>query len=121
MSTRGNLARKAVTATAVDKIINCTGILMYAYGTSGDLVELVPREFDLSKVRFCNRGVFYAVDESMEDQLLQIDRQFANIIVHPNFYGNGRDGESIYKFSLNKEGVIPITDHYGRNGDKVYR
>jgi len=120
MSNRGIFAKRAA-ATAVDKIINCTSIMMYAYGTSGDLVELAPREFDLSKVKFCNKGVYYVVDETTEDKLLQIDRHFADIIVHPNFYGNGRAGESLYKFSLNCEGIVPITGHYGRNGDKVYR
>lgn len=121
MSTRGNLALKRATATAVDKIINCTNVMMYAYGTSGDLLELAPRKFDLSKVRFCNRGTFYVVDQNTENKLLQIDQQFAKMIVHPNYYGDGRNGQKIYKFSLDHENVVPISGNCGKNGDTVYR
>ena len=119
--TRGTLAKKLVTATAVDKIINCTSETMFVYGTSGVLIELPPREFDLSKVNFDGEGTFYILDKATEEKLVQMNEQFAKMIVRANYYGNGQRGESIYKFSLNKENVIPITDHYGRNGDRVYR
>lgn len=105
---------------AVDKIINCTETVMYVYGTSGMLLELAPREFDLSKVRLKNKGVLYVVDQDTEKQLLEIDEQFAEIIVHPNYVGVGRDGENIYKFSIDQENVVPITDRCGKSGDTFY-
>lgn len=116
------LAWKVVTPVkAVDKIINCTETVMYVYGTSGMLLELTPREFDLSKVRLKNKGVLYVVDQDTEKQLLEIDEQFAEIIVHPNYFGVGRDGENIYKFSIDQENVVPITDRCGKSGGTFYR
>lgn len=115
------LAWKVVTPVkAVDKIINCTETVMYCYGTSGMLLELAPREFDLSKVKLKNKGVLYVVDQDTEKQLLEIDEQFAEIIVHPNYFGAGRDGENIYKFSIDRENVVPITDRCGKSGDTLY-
>lgn len=117
----GSSLRKVIPAKAVDKIINCTDTVMYVYGTSGVLLKLAPRVLDLSKVRLHNKGIVYAVDGDTEDQLLQIDRKFASIIVHPNWYGNGKNHEDIYKFSQDRQPIIPITDNYGKSGDKIYR
>lgn len=114
-------ARKAVVPVkAVNKIINCTETVMYCYGTSGLLLELSPRVLDLSKVRLHNKGVLYVVNEDTENELLGIDEKFADIIVHPSYIGNGREGEDIYKFSLDKENVVPITDNCGTTGDILY-
>lgn len=113
-------SRKTVkSATAVDKIINCTEKQMYVYGTSGLLLELTPRVFDLSKVRLKNKGVLYVVDKYTEEKLLGIDQQFEKIIVHPNYIGVGRDGQEIYKFVVNQENVVPITDRCGKQGDVI--
>lgn len=113
--------RKIIPTTMVDKIINCTNREMYVYGTSGTLLRLAPRELDLSRIRLHNSGVLYVVDKTTERQLLGIDRKFEKIIVHPSYYGNGLEGQDIYKFSRNDQPVVPITDRCGHNGDKVYR
>ena len=105
----------------VDKIINCTMRQMYVYGTSGLLLELTPRVFDLSKVRLKNKGVLYVVDKYTEDKLLRIDQKFAEVIVHPNYIGVGYDGQEIYEFAVNRENVVPITDRCGKQGDFIYR
>ena len=109
-----------VAKTAVDKIINCTPRPMYVYGTSGTLLELAPREFDLSKVEMHKKGVFYVVDKATEDKLVNIDRKFSRRIVHADFLGNGHNHEEIYRFMLDQETVVPITEKYGKYGDKVY-
>lgn len=114
-------AKKAVVPVkAVNKIINCTETVMHCYGTSGLLLELPPRVLDLSKVRLRNKGVLYVVNEDAENELLEIDEKFADIIVRPSYIGNGREGEDIYKFSLEKENVVPITDNCGATGDILY-
>ena len=113
--------RKAVVAAkAVDKIINCTDTIMYCYGTSGMLLELAPRVLDLSKVRLKNKGVLYVVDHDTEDELIEIDKQFADIIAHPNYIGVGHNGQKIYKFKIDQENVVPITDRCGQSGDTFY-
>lgn len=117
----GTFSKKMVkTAKIVDRIINCTTRQMYVYGTSGLLVELTPRVFDLSKVKLKNKGVLYVVDKYMEDELLEIDKKFAEIIVHPSYIGVGRDGQKIYKFAINQENVVPITDRCGKQGEFIY-
>ncbi|MBQ3280594.1 hypothetical protein IJG92_02995 [Candidatus Saccharibacteria bacterium] len=112
--------RRIVSAKAVDKIINCTDMPMYVYGTSGLLLELAPRVFDLSKVRLKNKGVLYVVDKYTEEKLLRIDRRFADIIVYPKYIGAGREGQKIYKFASDQENVVPISDRCGRRGDVIY-
>lgn len=107
-------------AKVVDKIINCTTKQMYVYGTSGLLLELTPRVFDLSKVRLKNKGVLYVVDKCIEEELLGIDRRFADIIAYPSYIGVGRDGQKIYKFASDQENVVPISDRCGRQGEVIY-
>ena len=107
-------------AKVVDKIINCTDIPMYVYGTSGLLLELTPRVFDLSKVRLKNKGVLYVVDHATECELLGIDREFAEIIAYPNYVGIGREGQRIYKFKIDQENVVPISDRHGKQGEIIY-
>lgn len=107
-------------AKVVDKIINCTTKQMYVYGTSGLLLELAPRIFDLSKVRLKNRGVLYIVDKNTEEELLKIDQKFAEIIAYPSYIGIGHDGQEIYKFSIDKENVVPISDRCGKQGDLIH-
>lgn len=114
------LFNREKTKTAVDKIINCTQMPMYVYGTSGTLLELTPRIFDLSKVKMQNKGVFYVVDEATEEALIGIDRKFSRKIVHPDFLGNGHNNEKIYRFILGTETLVPITEKYGRNGDVIH-
>lgn len=109
-----------VTRTAVDKIINCTPRPMYVYGTSGTLLELTPRVFDLSKVKMHEKGVLYVVDKDTENTLVNIDQKFSRRIVHADFLGNGHNHEEIYRFMLDQETVVPITEQYGKNGDTVY-
>jgi len=106
--------------TAVDKIINCTNRIMYAYGTSGTLIKLAPRELDMTRVRLGEESVLYVVDEETEEKLLGIDKKFEKKIAHPRFFGNGRNNEDIYKFAVGQNVVIPITENTCHFGDSIY-